>query len=159
MKNANQAVVPSLAGRELFPIMAASWKNMTTPIEQEQVHPKLGYRAIERYRWLLERGLREIHLTYGEAGMIVDSMNGTSFDSMTEGIRSGFTHNLSDCVHLEGWDKKWEVDWVTLKTKLENASDLTLFAIVDAAERFWEENPCRDDCSIEEEFKRVGLIH
>lgn len=106
---------------------------------------------LRRYRNLLARGLAAIDLTRDEACLICDALNGTVIFEQ-EYIFIGA--EIQDSIRLDHTDEKWSVDGPALVRKLAGASPVTLCAIADAAERFWE-HPERDT---DTQLREVGLL-
>jgi len=106
---------------------------------------------LRRYRNLLARGLAAIDLTRNEACLICDALNGTAiFEQEYMFIGA----EVQDSIRLNHTDEKWSVDGPAIVRKLTAASPVTLCAIADAAERFWE-HPERDTDQL---LREVGLL-
>jgi len=93
-------------------------------------------RDLERLYTLYDRALRRVKLTIDEACLIVDALNGTLHD-VTSGTR--FWIGVQDSIEMDELDEKWGVDGKTLIEKLSALDDLTSMAVVDAVERFWND--------------------
>jgi len=98
-------------------------------------------RDLERLYTLYQRALRRVQLTIDEACLIVDALNGTLHD-VTSGTR--FWIGVQDAIELDRLDEKWNVNGAALVQKLSALDDLTAMAIVDAAERYWNDERYHD---------------
>ncbi len=115
-----------------------------------------AYNHLSRYHVLMNMGLKDVDLSYGEASLIIDCMNGTVLGA---NIRFLPAH-VSDAIFYDNLAEKWSIDGEALLAKLRQAGPLVLCAIVDAAEKFWDS---RDTDTYSGEMfevglKRVGLI-
>lgn len=100
------------------------------------------HRDLSRLYELYAKCLREVKLSLPEASLIVDVLNGATFD-----VRSAplLYVEAEDSIKLDGTAKKWEVDGQALVDKLKSLSLGHCLAIIDAAERFWEYNTTHAD--------------
>lgn len=95
--------------------------------------------SLERYFYLLAKGrasLRE-KLTENEMALIIDNENGTINSAPHIPV---VWYNVEDGINLNGLDEKWNIDGPALLDKLKNLQIHECFALVDAAERYWEAN-------------------
>lgn len=98
-------------------------------------------RDLERLYTIYKRALKEVPLSASEACLIVDTLNGSLMDAYSARM---LWASIEDAINLDGMDKKWEVDGKALVEKLRALNDLQAMALVDAAERFWQECPQGD---------------
>lgn len=80
------------------------------------------------------RAIKEIPLTYKEACLIVDTLNGVLMDANSARL---LWAEIEDACRLDGADNKWEVDGTALVEKLKKLPLMHCMALVDAAECFW----------------------
>ncbi len=83
------------------------------------------------------------HLTRLELQLILDVCNGSvPLDRKDSGWRipprTAFIASLSDAVHLDHVDKKWEVNWPTLRAKLTDLDEGQLIAVCAWAMGYWD---------------------
>lgn len=102
--------------------------------ERGQRAPTIN-RDLERLYSLYDRALRRLELTVDEACLIVDSLNGTIHDVWSA---ARFWIGVQDSIELDGLDEKWKVDGKALIAKLSELDETSCMAIVDAVERFWQ---------------------
>lgn len=110
-------------------------------------------RDLDRLYTLYKRALREVPLTVAEAWLIVDTLNGTIMDANSARM---LWASVEDAVKLDGLDKKWDVDGQALIEKLRKLNDIQALALVDAAERFWQECPQEN---LQDEVKKYFCIN
>jgi hypothetical protein len=91
-------------------------------------------RDLARLYRMYERALREVPLTYNEACLLVDALNGYMPDIASAKY---LWAEVEDAVRLGELDKKWQVDGTVLMEKLRGLSLLHCMALIDAVERFW----------------------
>lgn len=108
-------------------------------------------RDLERLYTLYERSLTQMDLTVDECCLIVDVLNGTISDANTAHL---LWAQVEDGCVLDKVDAKWNVDGKKLIEKLKNYNEIQCLAIIDAAERFWN-NPSYRDKDIKEGVKEV----
>lgn len=96
-------------------------------------------RLYNLYRW----SLKGINLTVDECALIVDALNGTAYDGIIA-PSTWLLASIEDAVQLGRLDTKWKVDGRALLDKLCGLSDAQALAVIDAAERFWVQNPLGD---------------
>lgn len=106
-------------------------------------------RDLGRYYALLDRALRQVVLSEGEASLLCDAMNGVLH---TEKDAHLFWAGIDDAIRLDRLDAKWGVDGAALVDKLRDLGPCAAQAIVDAVERFWRD-PNRKDA-----LRAVGLV-
>lgn len=85
---------------------------------------------------LYDRALREIDLTENEAMLIVDALNGVLIGADAGAL---LWANIEDSIRLDGLDEKWSVDGPALVEKLQAMTATQAMAVLDAAERFWQQ--------------------
>lgn len=85
---------------------------------------------------LYDRALREIDLTENEAMLIVDALNGVLIGADAGAL---LWANIADSIRLDGLDEKWSVDGPALVEKLQAMTATQAMAVLDAAERFWQQ--------------------
>lgn len=93
-------------------------------------------RDLERYYTLLDRALASTTLTEAEAWLLVDVLNGTIMDATTAHM---LWAEVEDGIRLDRLADKWELDGPALVEKLRGLTELQSMVLVDAAERFWED--------------------
>jgi len=114
-----------------------------------------AYNHLSRYHFLMGVGLREVDLSYGEACLVVDCLNAAA---MGVNITS-LSAEVEDAIACDNLAEKWNIDGEALLAKLRQASPLVLSAIIDAAEKFWDNTETHPaDEPHEVGLKRVGLI-
>lgn len=92
-------------------------------------------RDLERYYHAVAVELQAVHLTQGEACLIIDVMNGTITEPHTAQL---LWAQVSDGIQMDRLDEKWEVDGPALVAKLRGLTYTQALAVADAAERWWE---------------------
>jgi hypothetical protein len=112
----------------------------------------VAQRDLKRYYALLALGLSSVHLNQGEAGLIVDALNGTLVELSTAQL---LWAEIQDSLE-DGLAEKWGVDGPTLVEKLRDYSLAQTLAIVDAVERFWGASHHIE--STEARLVAVGLV-
>lgn len=120
------------------------------------------HRDERRYRALLSRALKSVHLSVPEASLICDALNGhddlSLFDRADEGHDPGWGFwraSVEDHVRINGAAEKWGVDWPALAAKLSSLDELQQLAIADAVERWW----CASDRdTTADSLAAVGLV-
>lgn len=108
-------------------------------------------RDLERYYESLkyERQMLRDKLSTAEVSLILDTLNGLLMsDPFT--IRLLWA-NVHDAIGMDSLDKKWEVDGPALVRKLKGLDYISLCALTDACERWWNrvgqgEQPKFDEC-------------
>lgn len=99
-------------------------------------------RDLSRYYALLQRTLRSVDLTSGEAHLICDALNGCWMREVGgighPSAKSVLELEVSDAMRLNGLAEKWEVSPGPLMAKLTIMSELQAVAVLDAVERFWQ---------------------
>jgi len=78
--------------------------------------------------------LRDL-LSESELSLILDVTNRTWFSEPF--TIQALWAEVSDGISLEGMDKKWKVDGKSLVEKVKNLDFITLLALADACERWW----------------------
>jgi len=96
--------------------------------------------SLERYFLLLENAYREVRKEFSqeEKAFILEMLNGAQYDSTSDSYRQLWLR-AEEMIKYEELDKKWKIDGVVLVEKLRNLSAHKCLAIVDRAEKFWEE--------------------
>lgn len=92
--------------------------------------------ALERYFYMLARasaGLRGI-LSREEVSLVADACNGTLWQSWSV---PHLAAEIQDAVRLDALDEKWGVDGPSLIAKLQALDIASIYALVDAVERYW----------------------
>jgi hypothetical protein len=113
------------------------------------------HRDLERLYTLYRLALREIKLTLPEAWFLVDMLNGSLMDANTAGL---LWASAEDACSMDGLDKKWKIDGKVFVEKLKALSHVQALALVDAAERFWQENTGTADDEDIKRFFRMAVI-
>ena len=98
-------------------------------------------RDLERLYTLYRRALRRVDLSLDEACLITDALN-SSF--MTADTAHLLWASIEDAMKYEGLQEKWEVDGKALVEKLRSLNEIQSMAIIDAAEKFWNNEKYRD---------------
>lgn len=129
---------------------------------REELEEKLKFRGketsaiinrdMERLYALYLRSLRQVQLSPEEACLITDSLNGSLYDANSARMLWG---GIQDSIELEGLAEKWVIDGPALVEKLKQLNEIQCMAIIDAAERYWEECPQEN---IREDVKRFFEI-
>jgi len=109
-------------------------------------------RDINRLYDMYSRALRQIPLLVEEACLITDCLNSTIYDANSAPMMWA---SVRDGIEMDGLDTKWNVDGPALVDKLKGLTEIQSMAIIDAAERFWN-NPERDN--MEEIVAKVFMI-
>jgi hypothetical protein len=109
-------------------------------------------RDLGRYYDMLGLGLAAVHLTPGEAGLIVDALNGTLIDINTA---QALRLEVEDALRA-GLAEKWQIDGSGLVEKIRGYTLVQRMAIADAVERFWNNSYSIDDTAAR--LVRVGLV-
>ena len=91
-------------------------------------------RDLGRYYDALALGLANVALSPGEAGLIVDALNGTRIELTTAQMLG---EEIEDAMKLDGLAAKWDVDGPRLVATILGWSLIQRLAVVDAVERFW----------------------
>lgn len=113
---------------------------------------QVAARDLDRYYQLLALALASVDLTPGEAGLIVDALNGSLMDvSNVQLLAYAITDSYED-----GLPAKWEVDAAALSAKLRGWTLLQRMAVGDAVERFWSQANHLD--STTDRLALVGLV-
>lgn len=97
---------------------------------------------IKTYEALLLLGRRELELSAGECGLILDATNGTMLGDILS-IQM-LPASIEDAIRYDKLDAKWAVDGEELVNKLKGASVLALAALADAIKRWWDGNYHKD---------------
>ena len=100
-----------------------------------------------------ELAVAAANLTEAEASLIVDAMNGTLAEPHTVML---LWAQVEDACRLNHLDRKWTVDCAALVAKLRGLSYTQTLAVVDAAERFW--NQVEQWQSAGAGLRAVGLV-
>jgi hypothetical protein len=115
-------------------------------------------RDLERYYAVLADSLREVNLTQAEASLVVDAMNGTLMEPHSYRL---LWASVSEAIHDEGLDEKWDVDGPALVEKLRALSPGATLALVDACERYWQRvsrGETAAETSLVSGLQAVGLV-
>jgi len=104
---------------------------------------------LDSYYSLLALGLARAkrRLNQAEAKLILDVQNGTLVDGsqLSLWLSGGLAHQVGDGIALDGLDKKWGVDGVSLTEKINAMSDIEVVGVLDWAAHFWRGNVQADD--------------
>jgi len=116
-------------------------------------------RDLTRLYTLYRRALAQIELSVDEACLIVDALNGSLMDANSARL---LWASIEDACKLDALDAKWNVDGAQLMQKLQQLNELQAMALVDAAERLWEEvtrcNEAGEPTDIREMVKPIFMI-
>ena len=102
-------------------------------------------RDMNRLYDLYNRALRQIKLNVKEACLITDCLNAILMDANSSSM---LWAEIEDGINLDGLDSKWGINGLALIEKLKGLSEIQSLALVDAAERFWENH----DGQMKDEF-------
>lgn len=108
-------------------------------------------RDLERYYALLGAELSTLDLSEAEAGLVADALNGILLEPHTMRL---LWANVADAIRLQGLDRKWGVDGEALVEKLRALTPGQIWALADAAERFW----VAPAAPTAERLRQVGLV-
>ena len=98
-------------------------------------------RDLERLYTLYRRALKRTDLTIDEACLITDALNSSLMTADTAHL---LWASIEDAIKYEGLHKKWGVDGKALVEKLRSLNEIQSMAIIDAAEKFWNNEKYRD---------------
>ena len=99
-------------------------------------------RDLERLYTLYRRVLKRTSLTIDEACLITDALNGSLMTADTAHL---LWASIEDAIKYEGLAEKWNVDGRALVEKLRcSLNETQTMAVIDAAERFWNNEKYRD---------------
>src|SRR5690606_30197063 len=98
-------------------------------------------RDLDRLYTLYRRALRRANLSLDEACLITDALNGSSVTTDTAYMLWAAIENS---IKYEGLQEKWKVDGKALVEKLLSLNEIQSLAVIDAAERFWNNKKYRD---------------
>ena len=90
-------------------------------------------RDLDRYYQLLALALAQVRLSEGEAGLLIDALNGTFIDLQAA---QALHYEIADALG-DGLAEKWGVDGPALVATIRGWSLLVRVAVCDAADRFW----------------------
>jgi hypothetical protein len=94
----------------------------------------LAVRDLGRYYDMLALALASVDLSAGQAGLLVDVLNGTVIDLTTAQMLAA---EVEDSLP-DGTAEKWDVDGPALVAKISAWNLGQRLAVCDAVERFWE---------------------
>lgn len=96
--------------------------------------------SLERYFLLLENAYREVRkeFTQEEKAFILEMLNGSHYPSTNDSYRQLWIR-AEEAIKYKELDEKWKVDGAVLIEKLRNLPAHKCLAIVDRAEKFWEQ--------------------
>ena len=97
-------------------------------------------RDLDRLYTLYRRALRRVGLSLDEACLITDALNGSLMTADTAHL---LWASIEEAVKYEGLQEKWGVDGRALEEKLRSLNELQFMAVIDAAERFWNNKKYR----------------
>lgn len=126
--------------------------------ERSRLFSYIGERDLERYYKAVDATLYAINLSYGDAMLIIDALNGYL---MTPELPQLLVHNVRDAIQMDHLDAKWDVDGADLIRKLDQLTPIDCLAINDGVERWWNTSAYYTDEESEtheQRCVRVGLI-
>lgn len=106
-------------------------------------------RDLERLYGLYRRALRNVQLTVPEALALCSIIQGSRYDASTVRL---LPFAVEDADRLEGLGQTFGIDASQLAAKLRSLDDLTLMALIDAAEQALAHNG-----DLREAVVKVGL--
>ncbi|HHW15086.1 MAG TPA: hypothetical protein GXX28_09160 [Firmicutes bacterium] len=106
------------------------------------------HRDLARLYELYRHELAELAFTAGEAGLIVDVLNGTLITDASQARH--LWAEVEDGIRLDHLDEKWSVDGPALIEKLRALRLGQCLAVIDAAERFWAAVAAHQDPKVED---------
>lgn len=109
--------------------------------ERGEARSTVVTRDLERLYTLYRRALRRIDLGLDEACLITDALNSSLMTADTAHL---LWASIEDAMKYEGLTEKWEVDGKALVEKLRGLTEFECMAVIDAAERFWNNEKYRD---------------
>lgn len=125
------------------------------PTEKDALISDTAERDLERYYAVLKLTLARIPtFTESEAMLLVDSLNGYL---LTPEMPHLLWANVADAIHMDGLDKKWDVDGAALINRLREMTPFEQLAISDAVERAWQSETYQVS-NMEEKVRAVGLV-
>lgn len=92
------------------------------------------HRDLDRLYTLYRRAVKEVPLTYAEACLLVDVLNGALMDANSAHL---LWAEIEDGCRLDKIDQRWDIDGKALVEMLRSLSAFHCMALIDAAERFW----------------------
>ena len=99
-------------------------------------------RDLDRLYTLYRRVLRRTNLSLDEACLITDALNGSLMTADTAHL---LWASIEDAIKYERLDEKWNVNGKALVQKLRcTLNEIQTMAVIDAAERFWNNEKYRD---------------
>lgn len=126
--------------------------------QKDRLLSETARRDLERYYKALDYTLYTINLSYKEAMVIIDALNGYL---MTPELPHLLVHNVRDAIEMDGLDEKWGVDGKAFIVRLKQLSPMDCLALNDAVERWWNTttyHTSEEDETHEQRCIRVGLI-
>ena len=120
-------------------------------VQQRGAQSEIIRRDLGRYYGLIARAKRELRemFTVDELSLIADTLNGSIL--CEERVGNDLLADVADAIHLDAYDKKWEVDGPALLEKLQAIQyDARGYALADAVEFWWQRVSRGDDPSRED---------
>ena len=109
--------------------------------ERGEARSTIISRDLERLYTLYQRALRRVNLTIDEACLITDALNGSLMTADTAHL---LWASVEDAIKYEGLQEKWGVDVKALVEKIRGLTEFECMAVIDAAEKFWNNEKYRD---------------
>lgn len=110
--------------------------------ERGEARSTIITRDLDRLYTLYRRALKRTGLTIDEACLITDALNGSLMTADTAHL---LWASIEDAIKYEGLQEKWGVDGKALVEKLRcSLNEIQTMAVIDAAERFWNNEKYRD---------------
>ena len=109
--------------------------------ERGEARSTIITRDLERLYTLYRRALRHVDLSVDEACLITDALNGSLMTADTAHL---LWASVEDAIKYEGLQKKWGVDGKALVEKIRGLTEFECMAVIDAAEKFWNNEKYRD---------------
>ena len=75
-----------------------------------------------------------------ELHAMLDNENGTMIELRYWGNKQMFMYSLEDGVKYDGLDKRWEVDFESIKEKIDKLSDVAFLYLHESIYCFWNES-------------------
>lgn len=112
-------------------------------------------RDLERLYNMYDRTLKTLDITSEEARFLVDIANGTI---NTADSAAMLWAEVEDACIYDQLHEKWQVDKDSFINKIKNLKPFENLALVDAAERCWEEHSNKNENDMNEIIDKIFII-